>query len=118
MIESLFALVIGLVGAVLNTPTLKEITWSSEMKHRRVRLPFPCGPVFTSAGTEPLKRWTLASALPTSTTKERNYLEVNADVYTGSSHVLFSYREYLFCQDVTQPWMELAKHRPRDIVQG
>jgi membrane magnesium transporter 1 len=34
MIESLVALLLGILGAVLNTPSLKEITWASEMKHR------------------------------------------------------------------------------------
>ena len=28
------ALLLGILGAVLNTPPLKEITWSSEMKYR------------------------------------------------------------------------------------
>ncbi|KAF8517992.1 magnesium transporter [Hysterangium stoloniferum] len=34
VIETLAALLLGIFGAVINTPPLKEITWSSEMKHR------------------------------------------------------------------------------------
>lgn len=34
VIETLVALLLGILGAVLNTPPLKEITWSSEMKYR------------------------------------------------------------------------------------
>lgn len=34
VLETMVALLLGILGAVLNTPSLKEITWSSEMKLR------------------------------------------------------------------------------------
>ncbi|KAG9313063.1 hypothetical protein JVU11DRAFT_6503 [Chiua virens] len=35
--ESIFALILGILGASLNAPPLKDITWASEMKKRRVQ---------------------------------------------------------------------------------
>jgi len=34
--ESIFALVLGILGASLNAPPLKDITWASEMKKRTI----------------------------------------------------------------------------------
>jgi hypothetical protein len=34
--ESILALILGLLGASLNAPPLKDITWASEMKKRWV----------------------------------------------------------------------------------
>ncbi|KAF8548933.1 hypothetical protein OG21DRAFT_1422156 [Imleria badia] len=34
--ESVFALILGTLGASLNTPPLKDITWASEMKKRTI----------------------------------------------------------------------------------
>ncbi|KAL4065837.1 hypothetical protein J3A83DRAFT_4099064, partial [Scleroderma citrinum] len=34
--ESIFALVIGTLGASLNAPPLKDITWAGEMKKRTI----------------------------------------------------------------------------------
>ncbi|KAF5335958.1 hypothetical protein D9611_006415 [Ephemerocybe angulata] len=36
LIETVVALVLGIVGASLNAPPLKEITWSSEMRKRTI----------------------------------------------------------------------------------
>ncbi|KAJ7281439.1 magnesium transporter [Mycena rebaudengoi] len=36
IIEALFALVVGTVGASLNAPPLKEITWAAEMRTRSI----------------------------------------------------------------------------------
>lgn len=36
MYESILALILGLLGASLNAPPLKDITWASEMKKRWV----------------------------------------------------------------------------------
>jgi hypothetical protein len=36
IIEALISLVLGVVGASLNAPELKEITWASEMKKRSI----------------------------------------------------------------------------------
>lgn len=32
--ESIFALILGMIGASLNVPLLKDISWASEMKKR------------------------------------------------------------------------------------
>ncbi|EIW79417.1 hypothetical protein CONPUDRAFT_59951 [Coniophora puteana RWD-64-598 SS2] len=34
--ESVFALILGILGAALNAPTLKDITWAGEMKKRTI----------------------------------------------------------------------------------
>ncbi|KAG1770675.1 hypothetical protein EDD22DRAFT_769838, partial [Suillus occidentalis] len=34
--ESILALILGLLGASLNAPPLKDITWASEMKKRTI----------------------------------------------------------------------------------
>ncbi|KAH0836751.1 magnesium transporter [Lanmaoa asiatica] len=34
--ESIFALVLGILGASLNAPPLKDITWASEMRKRTI----------------------------------------------------------------------------------
>ncbi|KAH9995408.1 magnesium transporter [Russula compacta] len=34
--ESLIALFLGIIGACLNAPALKEITWASEMRTRKI----------------------------------------------------------------------------------
>ncbi|KAH8093267.1 membrane magnesium transporter-domain-containing protein [Cristinia sonorae] len=34
LIETLFALVLGIIGSVIRTPALREVTWRSEMKRR------------------------------------------------------------------------------------
>ncbi|KIJ65571.1 hypothetical protein HYDPIDRAFT_27573 [Hydnomerulius pinastri MD-312] len=34
--ESIFALILGILGASLNSPPLKDITWASEMKKRTI----------------------------------------------------------------------------------
>ncbi|TEB33184.1 hypothetical protein FA13DRAFT_1812922 [Coprinellus micaceus] len=36
IVETLIALVLGIVGASLNAPPLKEITWASEMRKRSI----------------------------------------------------------------------------------
>ncbi|KAI5123525.1 hypothetical protein M0805_006685 [Coniferiporia weirii] len=36
VIEALLALVLGILGASLNAPELKEVTWRSEMKKRKI----------------------------------------------------------------------------------
>ncbi|KAH8833102.1 hypothetical protein DL96DRAFT_1457781, partial [Flagelloscypha sp. PMI_526] len=35
-LEAIIGLVLGIVGAVLNAPGFKEITWASEMKTRKI----------------------------------------------------------------------------------
>ncbi|TCD71822.1 hypothetical protein EIP91_003165 [Steccherinum ochraceum] len=40
VVETLVALAFGIIGSVVRTPALREITWRSEMKRRRVSL-FP-----------------------------------------------------------------------------
>ncbi|KAJ7130611.1 magnesium transporter [Mycena epipterygia] len=36
VLEALFALVLGTIGASLNAPALKEITWAAEMRKRTI----------------------------------------------------------------------------------
>jgi len=36
ILEAFFALVLGILGASLNSPTLKEITWAAEMRKRSI----------------------------------------------------------------------------------
>jgi len=36
VLESLFALFLGIIGACVKAPPLKEITWASEMKTRTI----------------------------------------------------------------------------------
>jgi len=36
VLETLLALILGILGAALNVPALKEITWSNEMKNQFV----------------------------------------------------------------------------------
>ncbi|KAJ6619859.1 magnesium transporter [Mycena sp. CBHHK59/15] len=36
VLEALFALVLGIIGASLNAPPLKEITWAAEMRKRSI----------------------------------------------------------------------------------
>lgn len=41
VLETLTGLILGILGASLNAPALKEITWASEMQKQYVRLPLP-----------------------------------------------------------------------------
>ncbi|KAF9530455.1 magnesium transporter [Crepidotus variabilis] len=36
VVETLLSLVLGIIGACLNAPPLKEITWSSEMRKHKI----------------------------------------------------------------------------------
>ncbi|RDB23515.1 Membrane magnesium transporter 2 [Hypsizygus marmoreus] len=36
VVETLIAMVLGILGASLSTPELKEITWASEMRKRKI----------------------------------------------------------------------------------
>ncbi|TFK39824.1 magnesium transporter [Crucibulum laeve] len=36
ILETLFALALGIIGASLNAPPLKEITWASEMRKHKI----------------------------------------------------------------------------------
>ncbi|KJA28050.1 hypothetical protein HYPSUDRAFT_178203 [Hypholoma sublateritium FD-334 SS-4] len=36
ILETLFSLFLGILGACLNTPDFKEITWSSEMRKHKI----------------------------------------------------------------------------------
>ncbi|KAF4592936.1 hypothetical protein EYR38_008642 [Pleurotus pulmonarius] len=40
MLEAYIALFIGILGASLSAPTLKQITWASEMQTRYVKLSY------------------------------------------------------------------------------
>ncbi|THH07401.1 hypothetical protein EW145_g3411 [Phellinidium pouzarii] len=58
VVEALLSLVLGILGASLNAPEVKEITWRSEMKKRKIddmdsRLSFAS---WTNRGTELLSK--------------------------------------------------------------
>lgn len=81
VVEVIAAMFIGILGASLNNPQLKEITWRSEMKKRFVRFAS-----FMKSSTDarypPGKwmRWTHDPALPATHIEETRYLVYQNDI--------------------------------------
>jgi hypothetical protein len=55
VVETLLALALGILGASVNTPPLKEITWVAEMQTRCVRLVPPA--VCAAVADERRRSW-------------------------------------------------------------
>jgi hypothetical protein len=57
VVETLLALAFGILGASVNTPPLKEITWVAEMQTRCVRLVPPAVCAAVADGTRTGRSW-------------------------------------------------------------
>ena len=95
IVETLVGLILGILGASLNAPPLKEITWASEMRKQYVMLPSPVCPSQFSVAK--LMKWTLAWDLRTSSIAEGTSY-INLGYLAKRRHSKINFYDYIFSQ--------------------